>query len=164
MSDVENNPAESTPLESLLQATESFYKRTIESSRPLTQGALSNFVVNDLVPLVKALKAEYDEGFAAVEEQLDAPPGDEDVATAVVEKSKEVVGQIALYMTALLRQLAWADEQGQPVAAMPDTMREAYETIQGSLHEWKDLVEDFEEGADEEDDADGENAGEGGEA
>ncbi len=152
---------EQTPLEKMITSIERQYKRSLDSGKALTLGDLSNFVLNTLVPLVREVTTEYNDGFAAVEEQLDADVGGgSDAASDVVEKAREAVGQLTLFVATLMKDRGWADEQGNPLPAMPEPIQQAYGTVATSLLAFKDAVDVYEaELDDEEDEEDDEDEG-----
>lgn len=173
MSDTPETPpaaaASATALTKLLDDTEAFFRRITTSTRaaqPVTNGTLANFILNTYLPTMKAIRAEYNEGFEAVGEELENIGGGDDDDTALedahalVVAGRTLVGELAFFANLLLGELKWLDPAtGQLSAAAPASIREAFDAIFAKITAFeaaaKDVTVEETDGDDDEDDEDG---------
>lgn len=115
-----------------------------------------------VMPLLDELRAEYSEGFAFVQDQLDRLDiPDEDVA--LLKRGKDLILMLGNLMDHTVRQVGWVKD-GQLSVDFPAHLRTAYEQVIVDVKSWsEDFAVVMAARADEDDEDDGEE-GEGEEA
>lgn len=124
---------QTTPLEDLISQTRAFYARVkdgAQASASLTNATLANFVLNTLLPLVEALRKEYNEGFDVVQSVLSEEDDDEDGNDdELLVVAKNLVGKLAVFGTVVLKHTNLLDENGNLLDSVPAEIRTMYDQL-----------------------------------
>lgn len=142
----------------------------VERAAKRKPSEINNFVTISLLPLLRAMRAEYNEGFdatfATIEEVRDAA-GDEgdDDAIDLLKQSAGVIVQLSEFLDGILVATGWVTPT-EVSPLMPPEQRAKLEELKGvlaaHLSEVREFVEAAESDEADEDDEDGDDeAGEG---
>jgi len=162
---VSEAPQTKTPLESLLSDTRSFYERVkagAKAGQPVTQGAFSNFVLNTMLPVLEALRSEYNEGFTAMGELVEGGAGGDDdddemdAAEELTVMGQDLIGKLVVFNTVLLQDRGWLTEQGTLAPEAPATIAESFNQLLADLSAYQAAVVEAVEGDDDDEDEDDE--------